>query len=69
MSAYPAKDASTSGQHAAVRGWTAGAAVQVKWSDGKRYPATVSQVLGPRALIAFPNGYMHWVEVTALEPA
>ena len=46
-----------------------GARVNVTWSNGQRYPATVNQINGPRCLVVFPDGQQHWVEsqfVTAI---
>jgi hypothetical protein len=46
-----------------------GARVQVTWSNGQRYPATVSQVSGPSCLVVFPDGQQHWVEMQYLAPS
>jgi hypothetical protein len=43
-----------------------GARVQVTWSNGQRYPATVSQVSGTQCLVVFPDGQQHWVEMQYL---
>ncbi|MBX3228563.1 MAG: hypothetical protein KIT84_07915 [Labilithrix sp.] len=45
-----------------------GARVQVTWSNGQRYPATVSQVNGPQCLVVFPDGQQHWVQLQYLSP-
>jgi len=49
-------------------GYAPGARVQVKWSNGQRYPATVSQVNGQQYLVRFPDGQQHWVDVQYLLP-
>jgi hypothetical protein len=50
-------------------GYAPGARVQVTWSNGQRYPATVSQVSGAQCLVVFPDGQQHWVEMQYLSPA
>jgi hypothetical protein len=49
-------------------GYTPGARVHVTWSNGQRYPATVSQVSGSQCLVVFPDGQQHWVEMQYLAP-
>lgn len=49
-------------------GYAPGARVNVTWSNGQRYPATVSQVSGPRCLVVFPDGQQHWVDMQYLTP-
>ncbi len=51
------------------QGYAPGARVQVTWSNGARYPATVSQVSGTQCLVVFPDGQQHWVEMQYLSPA
>lgn len=50
-------------------GYAPGARVNVTWSNGQRYPATVSQVSGTQCLVVFPDGQQHWVEMQYLSPA
>jgi hypothetical protein len=50
-------------------GYAPGARVNVTWSNGQRYPATVSQVSGAQCLVVFPDGQQHWVEMQYLSPA
>lgn len=50
-------------------GYPPGARVNVTWSNGQRYPATVSQVSGTQCLVIFPDGQQHWVEMQYLTPA
>jgi hypothetical protein len=45
-----------------------GARVHVTWSNGQRYPATVSQTSGTQCLVVFPDGQQHWVEMQYLTP-
>ena len=33
----------------------------VQWSDGNRYPGTVTQVRAPQIEVAFPDGRRVWV--------
>jgi len=49
-------------------GFAPGARVNVTWSNGQRYPATVSQVSGTKVLVVFPDGQQHWVEMQYLTP-
>jgi hypothetical protein len=49
-------------------GYAPGARVNVTWSNGQRYPATVSQVSGSQVLVIFPDGQQHWVEMQYLTP-
>jgi hypothetical protein len=49
-------------------GFPPGARVHVTWSNGQRYPATVSQVNGTQCLVVFPDGQQHWVEMQFLSP-
>jgi hypothetical protein len=53
----------------APAGYVPGARVQVTWSNGQRYPATVSQVAGTQCLVVFPDGQQHWVESHFLSPS
>jgi hypothetical protein len=46
-----------------------GRQVLVAWSDGNKYPATVTQVNGNQANLVFPNGQTMWVELRHLTPA
>lgn len=46
-----------------------GARVLVAWSNGQRYPATVSQVNGSQCHVVFPDGQQHWVDMMYLSPA
>jgi hypothetical protein len=50
-------------------GYVPGSRVQVTWSNGQRYPATVSQVSGSQCLVVFPDGQQHWVEMQYLAPS
>jgi hypothetical protein len=45
----------------AVAGVSVGARVYVRWTDGQRYPGTVTSVAGGQVQVAFPNGQHHWV--------
>jgi hypothetical protein len=63
---YPAPQ--WGGYPAAAPGFPPGSRVQVKWSNGQRYPATVSQVNGQQHLVRFPDGQQHWVDVQYLTP-
>jgi len=45
-----------------------GSRVQVTWSNGQRYPATVSQINGLQCLVVFPDGQQHWVQLQYLTP-
>jgi hypothetical protein len=49
-------------------GFAPGARVNVTWSNGQRYPATVSQVSGTQCLVVFPDGQQHWVEMQYVTP-
>jgi len=49
-------------------GYSPGSRVHVTWSNGQRYPATVSQVSGSQCLVVFPDGQQHWVEMQYLSP-
>lgn len=49
-------------------GYAPGARVNVTWSNGQRYPATVHQVSGTQCLVVFPDGQQHWVEMQYLTP-
>jgi hypothetical protein len=40
--------------------------VQVTWSNGQRYPATVTQVSGSQHFVVFPDGQRHWVDAQYL---
>jgi hypothetical protein len=46
-----------------------GMRVQVTWSNGQRYPATVSQLSGAQCLVVFPDGQQHWVETQYISPS
>ena len=50
-------------------GYAPGSRVQVTWSNGQRYQATVSQVSGTQCLVVFPDGQQHWVEMQYLSPS
>lgn len=49
------------GYGALAQGVGPGMAVLVQWSDGNRYPATVSQVGGGQVQVAFSDGRQMWV--------
>lgn len=38
-----------------------GSRVLVQWSDGNKYPATVTQMAPGQVHVTFPNGQQHWV--------
>ena len=50
-------------------GYAPGSRVHVTWSNGQRYPGTVTQVTGNQCLIVFPDGQHHWVEMQYVTPA
>jgi hypothetical protein len=50
-------------------GLIAGRAVMVAWSDGNKYPGTITQDNGNQAHVTFPNGQQMWVEKQHLTPA
>jgi hypothetical protein len=58
--------APTYGQQPGV--YAPGTRVQVTWSNGQRYPATVSQMSGTQCLVVFPDGQQHWVDKMYLTP-
>jgi hypothetical protein len=45
-----------------------GSRVTVTWSNGQRYPGTITQVTGNQCLVVFPDGQHHWVEMQYLAP-
>lgn len=45
----------------ALGSFTVGARVLVQWSDGNRYPATVTAARGNQVEVAFPDGRRVWV--------
>lgn len=45
----------------AIGGIRAGGRVMVQWSDGNRYPATVTNVQSGQVEVAFPDGRRMWV--------
>ncbi len=45
----------------AVGGFSVGSRVLVQWSDGKRYPGTVTASQGGQVEVAFPDGRRVWV--------
>ncbi len=47
---------------AAPYAYAPGSRVMVTWSNGQRYPGTVTQVVGHQCLVVFPDGQQHWVE-------
>jgi len=49
-------------------GYPPGTRVQVTWSNGQRYPATVQQISGTQCLVLFPDGQQHWVEMQYVAP-
>jgi hypothetical protein len=49
-------------------GYSPGSRVNVTWSNGHRYPATVQQVSGTQCLVMFPDGQQHWVEMQYVAP-
>lgn len=46
-----------------------GSRVTVTWSNGQRYPGSITQVNGNQCLVVFPDGQHHWVEMQYLAPA
>ena len=46
-----------------------GARVQVTWANGQRYPGTIHQLVGQQALVVFPDGQQHWVDLQYVAPA
>ncbi len=46
-----------------------GSRVTVTWSNGQRYPGSITQVNGSQCLVVFPDGQHHWVEMQYLAPA
>lgn len=46
-----------------------GRAVLVQWSDGNRYPATISQVADGQSQVVFGDGRNMWVQNQYLTPA
>jgi hypothetical protein len=51
-----------------ARAFAPGARVLVTWSNGQRYPATVTQATGTQCLVVFPDGQQRWVEMQYLSP-
>lgn len=49
-------------------GLVAGRAVMVQWSDGNKYPGTITQDGGNQAQITFSDGRQMWVEKQYLSP-
>jgi hypothetical protein len=49
-----------------VVGISVGARVLVTWTDGNRYPGTVTAVNGSQIAVAFQNGQQHWVPSNAI---
>ena len=45
-----------------------GSRVTVTWSNGQRYPGTVTQITGNQCLVVFPDGQHHWVEMQYVAP-
>ncbi len=45
-----------------------GARVQVTWANGQRYPGTIHQLAGHQALVVFPDGQQHWVDLGYVSP-
>ena len=45
-----------------------GSRVTVTWSNGQRYPGTITQVTGNQCLVVFPDGQHHWVGMQYLAP-
>jgi hypothetical protein len=45
-----------------------GMRVHVTWSNGQRYPATISQTTGTQCLVVFPDGQQHWVDAQYVSP-
>ena len=56
------------GMGAIANGVGPGMAVLVQWTDGNRYPATVSQVGGGQVQVAFGDGRQMWVPAHAVTP-
>src|SRR5581483_7472621 len=50
----------------AVASFSVGSRVTVLWTDGNRYPATVTAAQGAQVCVAFPNGQQHWVPQSAV---
>ena len=50
-------------------GIVAGSQVQVQWSDGNKYPASVMQAAPDQYLVQFPNGSQQWVPANAVTKA
>jgi hypothetical protein len=49
-------------------GYAPGSRVTVTWSNGQRYPGTVTQMNGGQCLVVFPDGQHHWVDMQYLAP-
>ncbi len=56
------------GYGAIANGVGPGMGVLVQWSDGNRYPATVSQVGGGQVHVTFTDGRQMWVPAHAVTP-
>ncbi|MBX3189850.1 MAG: hypothetical protein KF819_22685 [Labilithrix sp.] len=52
----------------AVGGFAAGSQVMVQWSDGNRYPGTVTLVQNGQVQVAFPDGRQVWVPQQYVSP-
>ena len=46
-----------------------GRQVLVQWSDGNKYPATLTQNNGPQSQVTFPDGRQIWIESRFLTPS
>ena len=46
-----------------------GRQVLVQWSDGNKYPATLTQNNGVQSQVTFPDGRQVWVESRYLTPS
>lgn len=66
--AAPAAPPAAAHGYGGFAGYAPGARVNVTWSNGQRYPATVSQISGTQCLVIFPDGQQHWVEMQYLSP-
>ena len=54
--------------NSAVGSVTQGSHVMVQWSDGQRYPGTVTMMQGGQVQVAFPDGRQVWVPQQYVTP-
>jgi hypothetical protein len=52
----------------AAAGYVPGSPVMVQWSDGQRYPGTVTTAQGGQVQVAFPDGRQVWVPQQFVSP-